>query len=136
MSKNIESDKVKYMMKSIMTDLEDAMRNSGKKIEDFAFSSGVSTNQIHRYFSGKAVIPFDRFIAIVDEAGIDMAFILGDESKKCFTSNSDNKCELQVELMNLRMQIEKELDGYSIEEKMRYVNYLSEIMSIISKQSC
>ena len=136
MSKNVESVHVQYLMKSVMTDLKDAVRNSDKSLDDIAFSAGVSTNQLHRYFDGKAVIPFDRLIAIADELGIDMAFILGDESKKCFISSAGKESDLQVELKNLRFQIEREKGCYSIEDKLQYIHTLSEMEYLLSDKPC
>ena len=136
MSKNVDSEHVQYLLKAIMTDLKDAVRNSNKSIDDIAFSAGVSTNQLHRYFEGKAVIPFDRLIAIADELGIDMAFILGDESKKCFIKSPSKQPDLQVELKNLRFQIEREMVYYTIEDKLQYIHVLSEMECLLSNNSC
>lgn len=132
MSKNIESEYIKSETKSIMESLKEVIQNSDIPIGDIAYAANVTTNQLYKYLNGTTVIPFDRFVAIMDIVGANRAYvILGDALDK--DAQMFQGEDLLLEIKNLKVRIEKEMSGYSDEDRKKFIRYLLE-MGILLNQ--
>lgn len=132
MSKNIESEYIKSETKSIMESLKEAIQNSDIPIGDIAYAADVTTNQLYKYLNGTTVMPFDRFVAIMDMIGANKAYVIfGDTQDKGARMFQEE--DLLLEIKNLKIRIEKEMSEYSDEDKKRFVRYFLE-MGILLNQ--
>lgn len=132
MSKNIESEYIKSETQLIMESLKEAIKNSDIPIGDIAFAADVTTNQLYKYLNGTTVMPFDRFIAILDMIGANKAYvILGDSVDK--NARLFQGEDILMDIKNLKVRIEKEMCDYTEEDKKVCVNYFLELGLLLNK---
>ena len=132
MSKNIESEYIKSETRTIMESLKEAIKNSDIPIGDIAFAADVTTNQLYKYLNGTTVIPFDRFVAIIDIIGVNKSYvILGDTVDK--NARLFQGEDILMEIKNLKVRIENEMSDYTEEDKKKFIKYILELGLLLNQ---
>ena len=132
MSKNIESEYIKSETRTIMESLKEAIKNSDIPIGDIAFAADVTTNQLYKYLNGTTVMPFDRFVAIIDIIGVNKSYvILGDTVDK--NARLFQGEDILMEIKNLKVRIENEMSNYTEEDKKKFIKYILELGLLLNQ---
>ena len=132
MSKNIESEYIKSETRTIMESLKEAIKNSDIPIGDIAFAADVTTNQLYKYLNGTTVMPFDRFVAIIDIIGVNKSYvILGDTVDK--NARLFQGEDILMEIKNLKVRIENEMSDYTEEDKKKFIKYILELGLLLNQ---
>ena len=132
MSKNIESEYIKSETRTIMESLKEAIKNSDIPIGDIAFAADVTTNQLYKYLNGTTVMPFDRFVAIIDIIGVNKSYvILGDTVDK--NARLFQGEDILMEIKNLKVRIENEMSNYTEEDKKKFIKNILELGLLLNQ---
>lgn len=90
---------------------------------------GVSDSTYNRYKSGVIKVPIDRFILFVKQTGVDANYLIyGEPADKVFIKESIiQHNDFEMNLMNLRIQIEKDKRKMTDTDRFRYASILFQI---------